>query len=274
MREVAAKNVCHTGKIDGQENNITSSIDVIEGENTSIYKNKNIAYIGDIGRLRENFCIDFISNKQKVFDKIYQEQKEKTLYEDITCSKGCSNCCVLSVGASIQEGESIVYYLYHHNDVLKQFLAAYPEWRAKFKLHENLFYRTPPCNAKTNPTIACGLQYKMIDDMSEYVYSRLNIPCPFLNNGVCSIYEVRPLVCAGLIATTPFERCNPLCKERAKQYQISNDYFIDDQDTYRFYIKDLKKPIWAIMPIMVYNILEYGLDWVLAVTDANNNEIL
>jgi Fe-S-cluster containining protein len=272
MKEVSGNNNCHDKIVDSAGNDNSSSSIHSEWEHISIQQNNNIAYNGDIGRLRKEFCESFIANKQKVFEKINQEQKRKTIYEDITCHKGCANCCVLSVGASIQEGESIVYYLYQNKDLLNYFLMAYPNWRAKVKSHEHLFHKEPPCDAKTNANIACGFQYKIIDDLAEYAYSRLNITCPFLRDGVCSIYEVRPLVCAGLIATTPSERCNPQSKERARQYQITNDYFIDDTDTYKFYVKDLKKPIWSIMPIMVYNILVYGLEWVLAVTGIDNNE--
>jgi Fe-S-cluster containining protein len=266
MKEIAAKYDCQSNKVGESASCWSPSPECIGGETGSISLNKEVAYIGKVGRLREDFCIDFISRKQEAFEKIYREQKRMTLYEEITCSKGCSNCCILSVGASIQEGEAIVYYLYHNDDALQYFLKAYSEWRAKIKAHENLFNRELPCNAKTNPRIAGGLQYKIIDDLTEYAYSRLNIPCPFLREGVCSIYEVRPLVCAGLIATTPPERCNPLCRERAKQYQISNDYFLADGATYSFYGKELEKPVWSIMPVMVYNIIEYGLEWVLAVT--------
>jgi len=272
MKEVSLNKICHERIVDNPGSNKITFTSGSEWESISIQQNKNIAYIGDIGQMRKEFCEGFISNKQKIFERIYQEQKRKTLYEDITCSKGCSNCCVLSVGASIQEGESIVYYLYHNDDVLNHFLMTYPDWRAKIKRHENLFYKEQPCDAKTNANIACGLQYKIIDDLAEYAYSRLNIFCPFLYDSVCSIYTVRPLVCAGLIATTPSERCNPLSKERARQYQISNDYFIDDKDTYSFYVKELKKPIWSIMPIMVYNILVYGLEWILAVTGIDKDD--
>jgi Fe-S-cluster containining protein len=271
MKEIAGKYVYQNNIVEKSESCMSPSLENTGLETGSVSRNKEVAYSGRLGMLREQFCIDFISRKQGTFEKIYQEQKRKTIYEDITCNKGCANCCVLSVGASIQEGEAIVYYLYHNAGTLENFLKAYPGWRAKIKLHENLFNKTPPGNAKTNSGIACGFQYKIIDDIAEYTYSRLNIVCPFLCDGVCSIYEVRPLVCAGLIATTPPERCNPLCKERARQYQISNDFFLADNDTYKFYAKDLEKPLWSIMPIMVYNILEYGLEWVLAVTGINEN---
>jgi Fe-S-cluster containining protein len=40
-------------------------------------------------------------------------------------------------------------------------------------------------------------------------YWELHIHCPFLNDGQCLIYEVRPWPCAILFSTTPTEWCNP-----------------------------------------------------------------
>lgn len=41
-------------------------------------------------------------------------------------------------------------------------------------------------------------------------YFTLNIPCPFLEAGSCSIYEERPLVCREYLVTSPAENCAAL----------------------------------------------------------------
>jgi Fe-S-cluster containining protein len=240
--------------------------DNTNGEANFVNLNRNTAYKGRIGHLRESFCIDFIRKKTEAFKEIYKNQKDIVGNEPITCRKGCSNCCTLCVGCSIQEGESIVYHLYQNKDKLDNFLKKYPIWRNRLKRHENLFNKELP-NSAINTSIAGGLLFKIIDDFAEYEYSCLGIPCPFLNDGVCSIYDVRPFVCAGLITTTPSEYCNPLSKKKAKAYQISNDFLLKDQATYSFYGRNLKSPVWSIMPIMVYNILEYGLPWIISITE-------
>jgi Fe-S-cluster containining protein len=38
-------------------------------------------------------------------------------------------------------------------------------------------------------------------------YARLGAPCPFLEDGACVIYEVRPICCASHLSISPPERC-------------------------------------------------------------------
>jgi Fe-S-cluster containining protein len=44
--------------------------------------------------------------------------------------------------------------------------------------------------------------------MSDW-YAGLKIPCPFLSEGVCRIYEQRPLACREYFVTSPPEWCRP-----------------------------------------------------------------
>jgi Fe-S-cluster containining protein len=40
-------------------------------------------------------------------------------------------------------------------------------------------------------------------------YAQLNILCPFLKEGTCSIYPVRPFVCSEYVVSSPSEKCKP-----------------------------------------------------------------
>lgn len=259
MKKSGRDNTCPCGSGKKYKDCCSPSPNSIEGKLDSFKLNREIAYKGQVGRLREKFCINFIQKKQEFFKKLYKEQNEIALSksETITCVKGCSQCCSLFIGASIQEGEAIVYSLYQNEEKLNQFLKTYPIWRARVRESGDLFRKRPPSDNQSAANATGGSQYKNIGDLAGYAL--LNIPCPFLRDGICSIYEVRPFVCAGLIVTTPAEWCNPLHPEhnRKKTYQISNAYLREDLT---FYGEDLEKPIWSFMPIMVYNILEYGLE--------------
>lgn len=105
--------------------------------------NKEIAYKGKVGRMREESCIRYIRHKQAAFKVIKQKIIEQTaaVGETITCHKGCFFCCSQYVGASIQECEAIVYYLYQHENLLADFLQAYPKWREDVRKNESLFKR-------------------------------------------------------------------------------------------------------------------------------------
>lgn len=219
----------------------------IQQQKTDFFKlNREIAYLGLVGSLRKDYCSKFIEKKQAFFNELYRQQEENLAKngETLSCFKGCSRCCSLFIGASVQEAEAIVYHLYQNEDKLQHFLDAYPVWRERVRAAGDLF-RKP----------AAGDKNKNIGDLAAYAKS--NIPCPFLDNDACSIYEVRPFVCAGLIVTTPPEWCDPKHPNHSKRkrYIIEQSVLADRT----FYWKNLEKPIWSFMPIMVYDILERGL---------------
>jgi Fe-S-cluster containining protein len=219
--------------------------------------NRKIAYLGLVGHLREEFCTGFIKKKQDFFEKLHRQQEEavEAKNEKITCSSGCTHCCHLFVGASVQEAEAIVYYLYRNEEKLAQFLKTYPAWRARVKESGDLFRKQPQENKRTDVNSGGQNLNSKVGDLA--AYARLHIPCPFLQDNVCSIYEVRPFVCAGLVVTTPPEWCAPKHPHHSqrKVYKIP-DALLEDR---AFYWKNLDKPVWSFMPVMVHDILEYGL---------------
>ena len=152
--------------------------------------NRAIAYKGDLGRSRETFCVDYIAAKKETIHKLESDllQKVASSGKSISCSKGCAYCCLLFVVASLQECESIVYYLYHHEEVLRQFLRAFDSWSAQIMKIERCFRKINLLEAK----IASGVATK--EDEQNFaiecgLYARQNIPCPFLVDGACSIYR-------------------------------------------------------------------------------------
>lgn len=219
---------------------------------------RGIAYKGKIGQMRKDFCVAYIKHKQEVIKGIEKTQLEMAgaKGETITCRKGCQHCCVLHVDASIQEGEAIVYYLYQNESVLSNFLLAYAAWEEKVRNSEaaskklmNSWQETGDINWKDKEIMQARL-----DEIGRYAMA--NIPCPFLKNAICSIYDVRPYTCSGLFATTPAQLCEPLNRDKARFYTaVHPDIF---KDTH-FYYRNLKSPIQGLMPEMVYHLLTYGL---------------
>jgi len=65
--------------------------------------NREIAYLGIVGHLREEFCINFIRKKQEFFKELTKQQEEtlSANSETLSCFKGCSRCCSLFIGASV-----------------------------------------------------------------------------------------------------------------------------------------------------------------------------
>ena len=220
--------------------------------------NREIAYKGRIGRQREDFCVRYIKHKQEVFKEIEKAQVEMatSMGETITCQKGCSFCCVQYVDASVQEGEAIVYYLYQNESVLNAFLRAYPAWREKVRESGDPFKRMTQ-HWKKAVASQYSKQSLQAGANEAEDYARRNIPCPFLHHGLCSIYEVRPLLCASLFATTPTEWCNPSNPNKARVYNL-HTVVLEALHHSLFYYRNLKQPVISFMPVMVYEMLKGG----------------
>jgi Fe-S-cluster containining protein len=224
--------------------------------------NRAIAYKGKIGRMRAEFCRHYIAHKQTVFKEIEKDLSDQTAVrrEKITCHKGCFYCCSQYIAGTLQESEAIVYYLYQHEVALTNFIRAYPIWREKVRVNESLFKSIRDI---LNKGSAEGFTEKNRQAYQEatVLYLAQNIPCPFLSNGICSIYEVRPWPCAGVVATTPGEWCSPLTNDKPSVY-ISR---LTPKEVP--YFRETKALIMFPVPLGVYEILNGGFIWLSDIPD-------
>jgi len=232
-----------------------------EQDNFHLIINRTTAYLGPTGIKREKFCIDYMQKKLEVFNELRQKQSEIVLNksETIICRESCSHCCMLMVSASIQEVELIVYYLYKNEKVFNAFIKTYPLWISKIHNAGSLLKDLPEFKnqSKNDESTEQEPVYDMFSN--RIIFAKQKIYCPFLYNGKCSIYEVRPFFCAGYIATSPCEWCNPMHPDynKKKTYQTFN---IDLADDHSFYTGNLGKRVWSFMPLMVYETLRYGTE--------------
>ena len=219
--------------------------------------NKAIAYKGNIGRLRERFCIQYVEHKKKAISVIEKSLREEAAAhnESITCSRGCSECCFLYVIASLQECEAIVYRLYQKQDTLLDFLRNYEAWSERVRRIESAF----------NTIVELSDQVHQLPDGDDaqsrfksalHEYRLQKIPCPFLIGGSCSIYEIRPWSCAGLVSASPKEWCDPSHpnSQEVKCYKPET-YFSAEL---HFYLSTKVDIYLGCLPVMVYQILEEG----------------
>ena len=170
--------------------------------------NRQLAYIGTVGKRREQFCIDYITRKQQNTAAMVRGLHQQVIAQgkSIACSKGCSTCCYFYVIATLQECEVIVYYLYRNEEKLQHFVDRFASWRAKVNTVWDTFSEISRLQQKRMSNQADAGDEQAID-AALVAYRALDNPCPFLDGGACSIYEVRPYVCAALVATTPPEWC-------------------------------------------------------------------
>jgi Fe-S-cluster containining protein len=216
-----------------------------------------VAYQGSVGKQRQTFCIDFITQKHSRIVEMGIDLKIKAELagNSISCSQGCSKCCSLYVSATLQECEAIVYYLYQDDKALHHFLTQFVHWREGMEqigntvydislLQEKIFYRRGNIN-----------EIQAFEDQLT-IYNKQNLPCPFLSENICSIYEVRPYVCARLASTSPREWCdfqNPDHEhleiiKAVMDIEKDIPYFVGTRATLSF----------TCMPSLVYEILNHG----------------
>jgi Fe-S-cluster containining protein len=228
-----------------------------------------IAYKGKIGRQREAWCVEYIKRKktqnEELMSKLGDNAESKG--ETITCHIGCSFCCVEQISAPLQECEAIVYYLYRHETVLKVFLQQFPQWHSKVYKHRAIMERL---SQLFNEMIQSrSEEIKQAYEKEGAAYAHLDIPCPFLDDNKCLIYEVRPYVCAQLVAATPAEWCNPTSPNFNKRKLTLANLSTADFELTFFY--KISHPIRAtLMPYMVYGILRSGYSYLSDVTGSDS----
>ena len=213
------------------------------------------AYEGRVGQERKEWCEHFIIWKTGQLNKITAGQKhiETSTGNRISCSKGCWFCCSQYVGASLQECDAIVYWLHQHDDVREAFLTRYPVWRKHLRNHEDVFSQVNQAGSiMMSPPYDTSAREVFMQKAE--AYGQLNILCPFLDNGTCSIYPVRPFVCASQVVISPPEHCKsssesfPILLLGAPSPALQPPYFRGSKDSVMF----------SPAPLLVYEIINGG----------------
>jgi Fe-S-cluster containining protein len=130
------------------------------------------------------------------FTRLAQAQAE-TNGLAITCRKGCSACCCQLVPVSHPEARRLAALVDSFPDPRK--LAVLERFRAA---QERL--------ANTDiPEIVLSGSFRPREELVDLGirYFHLGIPCPFLEEDSCSIYEHRPVKCREYLVTSPAAEC-------------------------------------------------------------------
>lgn len=144
-----------------------------------------------------------------------EERDAAAAGETISCKKGCAACCRMLVPVSAPEAFAL-------NELIEQL----PEERrhrllqkvadARRRLEEaGLLDRLNEITESDRPFSDEELQPINQD------YYALRMPCPFLEDELCSIYENRPAACRELLVTTPAELCQDLASNPVHPIPVS-----------------------------------------------------
>jgi hypothetical protein len=227
--------------------------------------NKEIAYLGELGKIREKFCIDQQEQLKNINDVIYQQQTEEANNSGrkISCHRGCSICCSQYIPASLQECEAIVNYLYNHERKMSSFLQNYKTWKNSIDEHPSFLEDFQKAYAEMWDSGFEEEKRRKVEELGS-TYAKYKIPCPFLKDDACMIYDIRPLVCSCQVAVTPAEYCDPDNPDSVNQELIlmlpENFQFIP------FYHESFNDTNLSgmCMPFVVYNLLEGGYLYLMA----------
>ncbi len=232
----------------------------MEGIPDTVARNRSTAYAGEIGRRRLQFCLDYTAYKQETLlrgAKLLREDAAAS-GESITCQKGCSYCCSLYVFATLQDAECIVYHLYRHESALKHFLSAYQLWRRKVAPIQDKLARIDRLTEKKS---AQGLsdyeKNQFYADLNSY--AGLGVPCPFLADNCCSVYDVRPFVCGALAAVTPPEMCS--LNAASTTGPTYRKLEVKPEKDLPYFLTSRNGVIFSCLPELVNQLLERGYNF-------------
>jgi len=128
----------------------------------------------------------------------------------ISCKAGCGACCRQPVPISVHEAE-----------VLEQVIAEMDaERRAEIEARfEGAMQRMAEGGLLDAIRGVHSLDEKGRRDLA-LEYFALGIPCPFLEEESCSIYEHRPMRCREYLVTSPAENCSTPTPQTVKMVQL------------------------------------------------------
>jgi len=225
--------------------------------------NRLIAYVGRFGMRRSQFCQEYIATKNAVIKAVELGLVREAAASDraITCRKGCAHCCKLFAMASLQECEAIVYWLYQHEEALQHFLGAIGSWLDQVssasclatitRLYSKIIF------SRADDEECQSFRLAMDDYESRY------ISCPFLHNDACTIYEVRPYVCATVVSISTPEWCHPSHPKHGNMIHLKTELPIEKDIPY--FVRPTSGFLFASLPVLVYDILRDGFSALAAI---------
>lgn len=152
-----------------------SAVDVPQGEGETAVRAvaaANALVEAAEGRLNP---VELAGIARSSFEESLRRDLLPTLEVPPACRRGCAWCCHSPVRASIAEAVSLAAYI---------LTAKTAEERERIRARLDVYVGE-----------ASGLAAK-----DRLLFKK---PCPFLEDGECSVYPVRPMICAGFLSPTP-----------------------------------------------------------------------
>ena len=138
--------------------------------------------------------------------------------ERVSCKKGCHSCCYNLVKASLAEGVAVAAHLLE---------------RGTFEKHRPQLEKT------------AALTDSFVDnDDASFRYLATKTPCAFLEDGECSIYELRPSACRTYFVASDPQNCSPDLPGAEVGY-------VDAKVPMGFFISEMVKATHPAIPMLI-----------------------
>lgn len=134
-----------------------------------------------------DFHVFSLKNLDEYFEKFHKQVNIKP-----SCEKGCEACCRYPIFTSKLEYEVIKEWSNGHLDTVikKNINNSIEMWDFAFKEYKSKW------EGRQSGELNNNIEYKTYLNDEEYsIYTEKDIKCPFLQNSICTIYDVRPVAC-------------------------------------------------------------------------------
>ncbi|WP_447974832.1 YkgJ family cysteine cluster protein [Nitrospira sp. Kam-Ns4a] len=144
-----------------------------------------------------------------------EERQAVAAGASVSCKKGCAACCRMLVPVSAPEAFALHAMVERLPEARRRALRAKVA-EARGRLDAAGLLGRLTAVAETDRQ----LQDEDLESLNRAYYA-LRLPCPFLEDEVCSIYEDRPAACRELVVTTPAEWCQDLLHHRVRPLPVA-----------------------------------------------------
>ena len=122
----------------------------------------------------------------------------------VSCRKGCSACCRMLVPLSGPEAFALQEWVRSRPvDQREHITRRFSESKARLLAQGVWQQLAALCDAPL------AMDDETLDGVNRRYYA-LRLPCPFLEEEICTIYDERPAACRELLVTSPSEQCDDL----------------------------------------------------------------
>lgn len=135
--------------------------------------------------------------------------------EAISCQKGCAACCRMLVPVSAPEAFALADTI----DRLEQ--NERNRLLAKLDLAQQRLARAGLLKQLSSLAEASDPVSDEAAESLNRAYYALRMPCPFLDNEVCSIYADRPAACRELAVTSPATACQDMTSQAIRTVPVA-----------------------------------------------------